>query len=370
MKIKKLIVESLQEAVEEVRTLYGSEAMILSTRVIKQKLLPFLPFPKRSKLEITIGIPDREDFAQELKKEESIYQEISRLKENLKEVMELVKRQKVESQDLKREELEGEFSLRALHLMNKLINRGVSKDVALKIVESVCGYDFELKRLDLKGENYESLVEGFSKNLRLVEESSGEEKDISVVALLGPTGVGKTTTIAKLAYMYKKAGKKVGLITIDSYRVGAIEQLRTYANIMELPFRTADTPLKLRERIGELSSMDLVFVDTGGRSQYNEIKVKELASFFTKLPTLRAFITLGANTEERVLYDIIESFSIVQPSGLIFTKMDETGYFGTVVNVAYRTQIPLYCFTTGQRVPEDIVMANYEYLAKIFLEAS
>ncbi len=367
MKIKKLVVNSLQEAVEEVRALYGSQAVILSTRVVRQKLLPFLPFPSRSKLEITVGIPDTEDFAQELKKEENLYQEINRLKENLREVMEFVKKQRIEKEEVKKDELEGEYSIRALYLMNKLINRGVSRDVAQKIVESACGYDFELKRLDLKGENLDSLVEGFGKNIKLIE-NFVEEEGFRVITLLGPTGVGKTTTVAKLAHLLKSRGKKVGLITIDSYRVGAVEQLKTYASIMELPFRTADTPYRLRECIGELSSMDLVLVDTGGRSHYNEIKVKELVPFFTKLPALEAYITLSANTEERVLYEAIESFSVVEPAGLIFTKLDETNYYGTVINVAFRTQLPLLCLTTGQRVPEDLVMASHEYLAKIFLE--
>lgn len=193
------------------------------------------------------------------------------------------------------------------------------------------------------------------------------EEGFSVITLLGPTGVGKTTTIAKLAYMLKNKGKRVGLITIDSYRVGAVEQLRTYANIMELPFRIADTPYRLRECIGELSSLDLVLVDTGSRSQYDEIRIRELSPFFAKLPALKAYITLGANAEERVQYEVIESFSFVEPAGLIFTKLDETNYFGTTINVAYRTQLPVLCFTTGQRVPEDLIMASYEYLAKIFL---
>lgn len=366
MKIRKLVVDSLQEAIEEVKALYGPQAVILSTRVIKQKVLPLLPFPKRSKLEITIGIPDREDFVEEFKKEEALYQEINKLRENLREVVELVKRQKLEREELKKEDLEGEYSIRALHLMNRLINKGVSRDVAQKIVESACGYDFELRRLDLKGDNTESLIEGLSKSVKLVENFAQDK--FNVIALVGPTGVGKTTTVAKLGYFLKQMGKKVGLITTDSYRVGAVQQLHTYANIMELPFRVADTPYRLRECIGELSSLDIILVDTGGRSQYNEIKIRELVSFFTKLPALQVYITLSANTEEKVQYEVIENFSILEPSGLIFTKLDETAYFGAVVNVAYRTQLPVLCFTNGQRVPEDIVMASYDYMAKIFLE--
>lgn len=368
MKIKKLLVDSLQEAVEEVKALYGSEAIILSTRMVKQKVFPFLPFLQKSKLEITVGIPDKEDFATELKKEETIYHEINRLKENLKEVIEIVKKQKTEREEIKKDNIDEEYSIRALYLINKLINKGVSREVAGKVVESACGYDFELKRLDLKGENMESLVEGLSKNLKVIE--NFPEEDFSVLALLGPTGVGKTTTIAKLAFMLKAKGKNVGLITIDSYRVGAVEQLRTYANIMELPFRVADTPYRLRECVGELSSLDIVLVDTGGRSQYNKVRVRELGPFFNKLPALKTFITLAANAEERVQYEIIEAFSFIEPAGLIFTKIDETNYFGTAINVAYRTQLPILCLTTGQRVPEDLVMASYEYLAKIFLEVA
>lgn len=369
MKIKKLTAKSLQDAIEEIRALYGSDAVILSTRVIKKKLLPFLPFPAKSVLEITVGIPDKEDFSTELQKEQSLYEEISRLKENLREVMELVKRQKVEVQEVKRDDADSQYSIRAIYLMNKLINKGVSRDVAEKIVESACGYDFELKRLDLKGENYESLVEGFGKNIKTLE-GFFDTEDFKIVALVGPTGVGKTTTIAKLAYLLKSKGKKVGLITIDSFRVSATEQLRTYASLMELPFRTADTPYRLRECVGELSSMDVLFIDTGGRSQYNQIKVKELAPFLQKLPSLHTFVAVSANTEERVIYDVIENFSVVQVEGLVFTKLDETNYFGTAVNVAIRTQMPILCFTTGQRVPEDIQIASPEYLAKIFLEGA
>jgi len=366
MKIKKLLFGSLQEAVEEVRNLYGPDATILSTRIVKKRLIPFLPYPYRSQLEVTIGIPDKEDFPSHLREQGHVYEEIAKLKESLREVVELVKRQKTDaSEDIK--PMESEYSLRALNLMNKLINKGMSKDVAKAIVDASCGYDYELKKLDLKGETFESLKMGLESTIPTLKNFRENLEDFKIIALVGPTGVGKTTTIAKLAYVIKEFGKKVGVITIDSYRVGAVQQLMTFTSIMELPFRTADTPQRFRECIGELSSLDVILVDTGGRSHYDETRVKELVPFFNKLPALEVYFTVSANMEERVMVEALERFSVLPINGLIFTKMDETLYYGYVLNLVYRTKLPILCFTTGQRVPNDIVMVDYNYLAGLFL---
>ncbi|WP_448588073.1 flagellar biosynthesis protein FlhF [Thermocrinis sp.] len=367
MKIKKLIVSSLQEAVEEVRNLYGPDATILSTKIVKKRLIPFLPYPSRSQLEVTIGIPDTEDFPSHLKVQESVYEEINKLKESLREVVELVRRQKVES-DEEIKPLESEYSLRALNLMNKLMNRGMTKDVAKAIVDASCGYDYELRKLDLKGETFESLKIGLESTIPILKSFEEDLTDFKVITLIGPTGVGKTTTVAKLAYIIKELGRRVGVITIDSYRVSAVQQLKTFTDIMELPFRKADTPQRFRECIEELSSMDVVLVDTGGRSHYDELKVKELVPFFNKLPALEVYFTISANMDERVMVEALERFSVLPVNGLIFTKMDETVYYGYILNLVYRTRIPILCFTTGQRVPKDIVMADYNYIAGLFLK--
>ncbi len=368
MKIKKLIVSSLQEAVEEIKALYGNDAVILSTKVIKTNRIPLFPFFKKSMLEVTLGIPDREDFTKEFKKEEGIYEEISRMKESLKEVIDMVKRQRETSfQEELKDDIEEGYSIRVINLINKLIKKGVNRDIAKKIVESACGYDYELKKLDLKGESLESLIEGLKGNIKLLEDFLNQEKSIRIITLVGPTGVGKTTTIAKLAYLLKSSGKKVGVVTIDSFRVGAVEQLRSFISLMELPFRTADTPYKLRECIGELSSEDFILIDTGGRSQYNEIKLKELLPFLNKLPSNEVYLVVSANMDEKVIHDSLNSFGILPLAGMMFTKLDETEYQGCIINVSYKTQLPVACFTMGQKVPDDIVLASYDYLARLFL---
>ena len=363
MKIKKIEANSLQEAVEEVKKIYGKDAMILSSKVVKKKLIPFLPFLRKSVLEITVGIPDEEDFAQELKKQEGIYDEINKLKETVKEVMEMVKTK--ETTDVSVEE--SEFSLRAINLINKLVNKGVEKEVARKIVESACGYDYEIGRLDLKSESEESLIEGLSNNINILSSIIGEDDNFKIIALVGPTGVGKTTTLAKIAHILRNKNKRIGVITLDSFRVGAVEQLKAFINIMELPMRVSDTPQKFREHIGELSSLDVILVDTAGRSQYDMIRLQELHAFLHKVPALDVYLTMNANMQEKAMYETIEKFSIFSLKGFIFTKLDETLYPGNIINVSFRTGLPILCLTTGQRVPEDIMMASYQNLAKLLL---
>ncbi len=363
MKIKKIEANSLQEAVEEVKKIYGKEAMILSSKVIKKSIIPFIPFLRKSILEITVGIPDEEDFAKELKKQEGIYDEINKLKETVKEVMEMVKTKETPNVTVE----ENEFSLRAINLINKLINRGVEKEVARKIVESACGYDYEIGRLDLKSESEESLIEGLNSNINILKELIAEDDNFRIITFVGPTGVGKTTTLAKIAHILRNKGKRIGVITLDSFRVGAVEQLKAFLNIMELPLRISDTPQKFREHIGELSSLDVILVDTAGRSQYDIIRLQELHAFLHRIPAMDIYLTMNANLQEKAMYETIEKFSMFSPRGFIFTKLDETLYPGNIINVTFRTGLPILCLTMGQRVPDDIMMASYECLAELLL---
>ncbi len=363
MKIKKIEASSLQEAVEEVKKIYGKDAMILSSKVIKKNIIPFLPFLRRSVLEITVGIPDEEDFAKELQKQEGIYDEINKLKETVREVMDMVKTKESASVTIE----ENEFSLRAMNLINKLINKGVEKEVAKKIVEDACGYDYEIGRLDLKNDSFESLKEGLNQNINILKDLLEEDDNFKIIAFVGPTGVGKTTTLAKIAHILRRRGKKIGVITLDSFRVGAVEQLKAFLNIMELPLRVSDTPQKFREHIGELSSLDVILVDTAGRSQYDIIRLQELHAFLHRVPAMDIYLTLNANLQEKAMYETIEKFSMFSPKGFIFTKLDETVYPGSIINVSFRTKLPILCLTTGQRVPDDIMMATYEGLAQLII---
>ncbi len=365
MRTEKIIVASLQEAVEELKRTYGDNAIVLSSRVVRRRRWRFLPFFKTTLLEVTVGIPENEnDFQREFEEKIKVYEELERLRSTLSEVMKNVKVQ--EERDQPRQEEEEGFSLRAQRIISRMVYRGVRKDIARKLVEEACGYDIELGKLDFKEDVQESLMDSFEKNI-VIEGDRILEETPKVLVLVGPTGVGKTTTIAKLSYLFKRAGKRPGVITLDSYRVGAVEQLRAFINIMELPFRVADSPEEFLKGLEEMESRDVILVDTAGRSHHDKLRLNELRLFLESFDA-SIYLTLSANLSELVMYEVIMQFGIFPIKGLVFSKLDETTYPGNVINVAYRTKLPILCFTTGQTVPDDIVMANYTYITKLMLE--
>ncbi len=367
MKTEKIIVNSLQEAVEELKRTYGDNAVVLSSRIVKRKRWSLFPFFKTTLLEVTVGIPDSEggEFQREFEEKIKVYEELEKLKSTLSEVIKTVQTQDEERETSRGNVSEG-LSMRAQRVLSRMIYRGVRKDVARRLVEEACGYDIELGKLDFKEDLYPSLMESFKRNI-VVEGEKVFQNTPRIMVLIGPTGVGKTTTIAKLSYLFKRAGKRPGVITLDSYRVGAVEQLRAFINIMELPFRVADTPEEFIKALDEMGNRDLILVDTAGRSQHDRLRLNELKLFLESAET-QIYLTLSANLSELVMYEVIMQFGMFPIKGLIFSKLDETSYPGNVINVAYRTKLPILCFTTGQTVPDDIVIANYEYLTKLMLE--
>ncbi|HRK02468.1 MAG TPA: hypothetical protein PLH57_07355, partial [Oligoflexia bacterium] len=189
-----------------------------------------------------------------------------------------------------------------------------------------------------------------------------------VLALVGATGVGKTTTIAKLASQaILKKGLKVGLINIDSYKIAATDQLATYAKILGVPFRQAGTASELERALAEFKPMDLVLIDTSGRSQRDTENLLEMQKIL-KSAGVESLLILSAPTRDQELYDILTRFSIFDPKGVVFSKLDECTTYGCIYNVAQRSGLPLTYFTVGQRVPEDIEVASRERLASLILD--
>lgn len=186
-----------------------------------------------------------------------------------------------------------------------------------------------------------------------------------IMALVGPTGVGKTTTIAKLAALAYKHGVPVALITIDTFRIGGVEQLRTYSSIMGVPLTVASTPSELADALAVHSDKRLIFIDTAGQSPNDQARLRELNSFLKIDPAIETHLCLSATTRDKELSQTIVKFGMLPVSRVIFTKLDESESFGCIVNVHMRDKFPISYLTNGQRVPEDIEVASSGKIADL-----
>jgi len=193
-----------------------------------------------------------------------------------------------------------------------------------------------------------------------------------IMMFVGPTGVGKTTTIAKLAarYAYKLGTNyQVGIITLDSFRVGAVEQLRAYTNIMRLPLEVVKKPEELSNAIERLKDCHYILIDTAGGSQYDMDKIELINQYqanVTQTP-IEKMLVLPANVKTSDLYEIYNSYSMLQINNLIFTKLDETISYGNIISFAHKTKKSICYVSVGQNVPDDLLEASSDYIIDCFM---
>jgi flagellar biosynthesis protein FlhF len=189
-----------------------------------------------------------------------------------------------------------------------------------------------------------------------------------VVALVGPTGVGKTTTIAKLAANLRlREKRRVGLITVDTYRVAAVEQLRTYADIIDLPMEVVATPREMRQAVARMEDLDLVLMDTAGRSPRDEVRIQELKSMLGEAKPDDVHLVLSGTTGAKSLAATAERFAEVGTTALLLTKLDEATSYGHLISLVRQCQLPVSYLTDGQNVPDDIQVAECRRLASMML---
>ncbi|MCM3160519.1 flagellar biosynthesis protein FlhF [Metabacillus litoralis] len=385
MKVKKYVAPSMQEAMKKIRAEMGNDAVILNSKSIQTG--GFLGLFTKKKIEVIAAMdPDTQVDQQPKKETKAFVQEntVSQTKFNselanqntpkpvekvadhkplLDEINELKRLVQTISSDEKMELYPEPLQL----LLQKMIKQDISSSLRTQIMGELLEYWYNEKGNVTVEQLIKKQQELFASRISNLEFGgiSYKKKYINVI---GPTGVGKTTTLAKLAaecVLQKK--KKVAFITTDTYRIAAIEQLKTYAKILDVPMEVCYTIEDFKEAKKKLSMYDYVFIDTAGRNFLEEKYVSDLEKIIDFNEEMETYLVLAATAKSSDMLAVYEQFSVIPISKLIFTKLDETATRGTLFDVMIKTKKGIAYTTHGQDVPDDIEAATRERIVEQML---
>lgn len=304
-----------------------------------------IEFISQQPLNKTISL-NKENAEKELEKDFSP-NEISEIKNMLSKVYDAVK---------------VDYEVNKLSEITKTILEKLEKNEVDKVIINELKEDI-IEKLTFEEQQDEDLVKdtivgilnGYVKDVKPYDNNKSKK----VVVFIGPTGVGKTTTLAKLAAnMVLNDKQKVGLITSDTYRIAAVEQLKTYSEIIGAPLSIIYSPTEIVSAVKNYADKDIILLDTAGRSHKDQYQLTELKSLLKSNIDFETYLVLSATTKFSDCIEIIKSYSFLEDFKLLFTKLDETSSYGIILNIAYITKKPIAYLTTGQSVPDDIEIAD------------
>jgi flagellar biosynthesis protein FlhF len=381
MDVRTYRAKTMQEALAQVRGDLGPQAAVLHTREVRRGWWRWLT--GRSEIEIVassaVNVPSRLAPAAAAPPappalaprtpippaHEEDYR--SRYRDDLRNQLDHL-HSMVEQLCKQKEKSQGQDVPESLfHLFTDLIDAEVSEDLARELLEKVRGGGGVADLTDpvLLKARMARLIEEEIKVCGPIQTSPRQRR---IVALIGPTGVGKTTTIAKLAANYHlREQRRVGLITVDTYRIAAVEQLRTYADIIDLPMEVVSTPREMRAAVERLADLDLILLDTAGRSPRDDVKIQELKSMLGEARADEVHLVLSSVSSMASLKKTAKKFTEAGATAIVLTKLDEATGLGNLLPLLRSCGLPLSYVTNGQNVPDDIEPADRRKLARIVL---
>lgn len=341
MMLKTYIVGTMTEAIPLIKQDLGADALILNTKKIKTG--GFLGFFQKDKLEVTAAVDPEVKQEMQVQQVEfpkaatSVTLEIESTAELLQGIKRLLAAQEVAV------DVQGE-------LLSKLISRLKDKaDHTLEIVHQMAR---------------EELMEMVENN-----QSPSIVTEPEIICFMGPTGVGKTTSIAKIAadYMLNK-DKKVGLVTADKYRIAAVEQLKTYGSILNIPVRVVETAGDVLVVLEDFQDCDIILMDTAGRNYQQAQYIEELKRLLPLASKIQIHLVLSLTAKYEDMKKIIDNFQSLSVDELLLTKKDETSSVGAILNLIHHYDIPIRQIANGQNVPNDILKVTPSVVADFILE--
>ncbi len=390
MKIRRYVAQNTQEAILKVKMDLGSEALILNTRKVRKKGLSSLfskpmvevlaaideynvtktegetikaPDRPSEKTAQTPGASDKINSDEKEEKIANLENKITNIEDLLQKLYVQIKGgEKTELQPLKEERLLTGLKVADIFYSN-LVKNEVEPEVARTITDTAVSKLGESMGVNDMAAQLQVMISALLGKPETIK--PGTPGKPTVVIFVGPTGVGKTTTMAKIAANYLLIQKKsVGLITADTYRIAAVEQLKTYAEILGIPVSVAYTATEIQEAVSRNSDKDVVMIDTAGRSHRNKAQFEELKALIAASGADEVYLVLSATTSNSNCREILKSYDFLTDYKLIFTKTDEAHVQGIILNVRYLTGKSLSYITTGQSVPDDIETVDIDKITK------
>ena len=247
-------------------------------------------------------------------------------------------------------------------IRNELIEKDINSNIVNTVIEKISQYAPFVDETNKE----EYLISTLASLIPTSVFELDKKSQPKIISLVGPTGVGKTTCIAKLAVISKILHNlDIGLISIDTYRLGALDQLKIFSEISNIDFMVAYEPNDVKKYLKKFQNKDIVFVDTVGRSQNNSKLLNSINDFLKVVKVDETYLVLNSTSDYKVMLDVAEKFNVLNYDALVFTKLDEAITYGNLINLVTDTGIPIKYLTNGQVIPDDIIAADSQFIANM-----